>query len=409
MSMAKPPLIIGNNDHNKVPQWGVIARTLDGENTDIGMDLNSINTLVLSGSQGAGKSYTVGTITENFLAPINGVNHLPHPGCALVFHYSQSQKYRPEMTLMGQPNSNAREVANLVTKWGGTPTGVREVVILSPSKLVAARQEEFPNFQVEPLVFHDSEVSVEGYMNLMGDANSDSFEIEVLIDLMEDMRDNLTVDRLREAVKSHPLLEEKQRNFLELKLRRAKKFIGATDRLSRLFKPGRLIIVDLRDEFLSKAQAFRLMLIILSIFQDAKNADGSPFPKILVADEAHEYANDPYLVESFTRMVRLMRHISMTILIASQDPMSVAKPIKDLASMMIMLNMETEEWVTNLAASKLAIKHVPAENFCGLEPGNCWIWSRFATDQRFVERPQKCIVRPRASMHGGFTKSAIKV
>lgn len=403
----KPPLILANNDYNRIPQWGVIARTVE-DPVEVGMDLNALTTAVLTGVQGAGKSYCMGTIIENFLTPIPGVNELQAPGCALVFHYSQSQDYKPELTLMGQPNSNPREVNLLVSEWHGTPTGVPDIVILTPPDLVKMRQDEFPGYQVEPLLFNEAEVDVASYVNLMGDSGSTSFEIEVLLGMMQKHRHALTPQRLMEAVQEDKGLDEKQKYFLRFKLEKATQFISGKNYIGRLFKPGRLIIVDLRDEFLPRSQAFRLMLVLLSVFQRARNPDGSILPRILVADEAHEYANDAFLVESFARMVRLMRHISMTILIASQDPMSVHKTIKDLASLIIMLNMETDEWAADLAASKMAIKRRQLDAYVGIPPGTAWIWSRFATDQRFVHAPQKCIIRPRASMHGGFTKSAIQ-
>jgi hypothetical protein len=77
--------------------------------------------------------------------------------------------------------------------------------------------------------------------------------------------------------------------------------------------------------------------------------------------------------------------------------------------MTIMLNMETEEWVKDMARAKMAIQNVPASMFCGLESGQCWIWSRFATDPTFNKSPQPCVIGPRATMHGGFTKSAVAV
>jgi energy-coupling factor transporter ATP-binding protein EcfA2 len=401
----KPPIILGNSDWNRVPMWGLIARHRE-DGREVALDVNTTSTILMLGSQGAGKSYALGSIMEKFVVPIKGGNQLPKPGCALAFHYSQSQDYKPELTLANQPNTNPKE-QGMLDEWKILPVGIKEVIVITPKNLVDYRQKEYPHLKIVPLALHETEVSVGSYINLFGDAESTSFEMEVLLDLMEELRDNLSPERLINEIQNHKLLEERQKNLLLLKIRKASKYITKQSKIGELFKPGRLIIVDLRDEFLTKAMAFRIMLCILDVFQNAKADDGSIFPKILIADEAHEYANDPFLVENFVRLIRLMRHKSLTILIASQDPPSLDKRMKELASMTIMLNMETEAWVEDMAKAKMAIGKVPSSMFTGLESGQCMIWSRFATEGSFTKAPQPCVIGPRATMHGGFTKTAV--
>ena len=405
-SSSKPPIILCNSDWNSVPQWGLLAQTCDAKAVRVGIDVNTTTCAIATGTQGAGKSYALKSILENYVMPIRGANELVVPGCALVFHQSQSQDYKPELTRMGEPNGNKRELEALA-EWGITPTGAKEIVVLTPPKLVERRRAEFPTLQVEPLLINEQEASVESWLNLLGDASSSSPEIEVLLETMEDLRENLSMGALVERIVNNPLLEDAQKKFLQLKLKKATKFMTTGEGIMRHFRPGRVIIADLRDEFLSQTQAFRLLLVLLDVFQNARMDGGRLFPKILVADEAHEYANDAYLVRNFVRMVRLMRHKALTILIGSQDPMSIHATIKELSSLTIMLNSESDGWVKDMAAAKAPIGRVPTEFFCGLEPGECWIWSRFASHPEFTAKPQRCRIRPGASMHGGFTKVAV--
>ena len=58
-----------------------------------------IPAISLFGVQGFGKSYTLGTIAEMATMPIAGVNVLPEPLAALVFHYHRSESYPPEFSL----------------------------------------------------------------------------------------------------------------------------------------------------------------------------------------------------------------------------------------------------------------------------------------------------------------------
>lgn len=404
---TKPDVILGSQDFNNIPQWGRLAMATEERNRVVGLDLNTTLTSVMTGRQGAGKSYAVGSIVEMYTTQIPGINHLPKPGCAMIFHYSQSQDYKPEWTLMDRANSNPKEMEILQKLWGAEPIGAKEVVVVTPPALVEARKREFPTLQVFPLLLHEKEVGVDGYINLMGSAESTSLEMEVLLDIMEELRADLTPKSLLERISEHKFLTQAQKWVLHLKVRKATKFITDGDPIIRLFKPGRIVVVDLRDEFLYRSMAFRLMLCLLNVFQNAVDADGNKFPKILVADEAHEYATDPFLVEALVRLVRLMRHKALNILIASQDPPSLPAKIIELASLVFGLAMETAEWCRYLGECKTQFKRIDPEFFAELRAGECYVWSRVSTDPTFTTMPQRCQIRPRATMHGGFTKAAV--
>ena len=403
----KPHVIVGNTDFDKAHMWTRLGRTVGGDRQrEVGLDLNATTCGALLGDQGSGKSYNLGNIVEAFTTQIPGANFLPKPGCALVFHYSNSQDYKPEVTLMNRANENPKEI-ELLQKWGITPTGCKDVVVVCPQSQVAARRVEFPHLTIVPLLFHEEEVAVDSYINLMGDAASESFEIEVLMETMEELRDRLTVDNIEKAIAENKYLTEMQKNLLFLKIRKAKKFITTDQRIATVFRPGRVVVVDLRDEFMPKSTAFRLLLCLLNVFQNVTYG-GSIFPKVLVADEAHEYADDAFLCANLVRCVRLMRHKSLTILVASQDPPSLPRKLLELISWSIMLNMGTKKWVEYMADCKAPIGKVDASLFCGLPSGTGWLWGRNCSDPLFQDAPQKIIFRPRATMHGGFTKSAIQ-
>lgn len=62
----------------------------------------------------------------------------------------------------------------------------------------------------------------------------------------------------------------------------AEEYIDDSRKLGSLLRPGRLIIVDLRDEFIDKDDALGLFVIMLNIFAGVKEYQGIRFNKFIV-------------------------------------------------------------------------------------------------------------------------------
>ena len=86
-------VIIGKNGDS--PQFGIIGK-MNSNGRVIGLDLNECNTISLFGVQGAGKSYTIGSITEMVLRQFSKVNLLPAPMASVIFHYSDCRLSEPK-------------------------------------------------------------------------------------------------------------------------------------------------------------------------------------------------------------------------------------------------------------------------------------------------------------------------
>ncbi len=87
----------------------------------------------------------------------------------------------------------------------------------------------------------------------------------------------------------------------------ASEYIDDGQRLTDIIRPGRLIIVDLRDEYLEKDEALGLFVVMLQFFSEATYA-GKAFNKLVVFDEAHKYIESPDLIAGLVEVVREMRH-----------------------------------------------------------------------------------------------------
>src|SRR5207247_8580260 len=92
------------------PQFGILG---EAPGRKVALDLNQTHTISLFGVQGAGKSYTLGSIVEMACMPIPGVNVLPSPLAAVIFHYSPTQDYKPEFTSMVHPNPDPGQIDQL--------------------------------------------------------------------------------------------------------------------------------------------------------------------------------------------------------------------------------------------------------------------------------------------------------
>ena len=307
-------VIIGKNSDS--PQFGILGK-MNSNGRVIGLDLNECNTISLFGVQGAGKSYTIGSITEMVLRQFSKVNLLPAPMASVIFHYSDSMDYAPEFTSMVYPNDEAGQLAKLKAEYGAEPGSIKDVILLAPESQVETRKVEYPDIDVHPIGFDSSELAVRDWMFLLGAMGNDSTYIKELKQIMKACRNDMSLVNIRNGVANSNHMSTLQRSLAEQKLDFAEEYITDGNKLQQYLKPGRLIIVDLRDEFIEKDEALGLFVVMLNIFSSVMKVDGRAFNKFIVFDEAHKYMNDKELVGSITTAIREMRHKGVSIMIAS--------------------------------------------------------------------------------------------
>ena len=114
-------------------------------------------------------------------------------------------------------------------------------------------------------------------------------------------RDNLTLDTIRHGL-ADSRMPDHLKQLAQERLDLAAEYIDDTVRLTSLVRPGRLIIVDLRDEFIEKDEALGLFVVLMQLFADATMA--SRFNKLVVFDEAHKYIESPDLVDGLVERPR---------------------------------------------------------------------------------------------------------
>jgi hypothetical protein len=395
-----PDIYLGSTGPS--PQYGVLG---EHSGRRVALDLNETHTISLFGVQGGGKSYTLGSIIEAASLVAPPVNRLPRPLATIVFHYSPTLDYAPEFTSMIGANTDAEQARVLQERYGAKPAALSDVVMLVPDDQLEQRRSEYPSIEIIPLRFGSGELRFAHWRFLMGAVGNQSTYIRQLGRIMKANRNRLTIDVIRDEI-GKSQLSDTIKQLAQQRLDLAADYIDDAVRVKDLVRPGRMIIVDLRDELIEKDEALGLFVVLMELFAEA-TSDGERFNKLVVFDEAHKYIESPDLVAGLVESVREMRHKGMNILVASQDPPSVPIPLIELSNHVILHKFNSPAWLKHLQKANAALASLTSTKLTALAPGEAYIWSSRATDPAFTRGAVKIQLRPRVTQHGGGTKTAI--
>ena len=337
--------------------------------------------------------------------PVAGVNRLPQPLAGVIFHYSATLDYQPEFTSMAVPNAVEAEVSRLRADYGAAPQALNDLVILTPAAKVEARRAEHPGIEVLPIAFAASELKASHWKFLMGAVGSQSMYIRQLGLIMKKLRGDLTLDALRQGVRDSGL-SDYLKDLALLRLQFAEDYVVDAKRLTDILRPGRLVIVDLRDELIEKDEALGLFVVLLQLFAET-TYEGRRFNKLVVFDEAHKYIDSPDLVAGLVEVVREMRHKGTTIMVASQDPPSVPTSLIELSTHIMLHKFNSPAWLKHIQKANAALDGLTPARLAALGPGEALLWSSRSTDDAFTSGAVKVRCRPRVTHHGGGTKTAV--
>ena len=388
---------------NSSPQYGILGET---SGRKVALDLNQTHTIGLFGVQGAGKSYTLGTIIEMACTAIPNINILPSPLATVVFHYSPTSDYKPEFTSMMSPNSEADQLTVLRDRYNAAPSALKDIVILVPKSKVEERKVEYPAIEVLPITFASSELKAHHWKFLMGAVGSQSMYLrQINLIMRRKPREELTLTDLLQSVENSSLSDH-LKDLARTRLEFASEYIDDNHKLVDVIRPGRLIIVDLRDEYIEKDEALGLFVVMLQIFSEA-TYQAEAFNKLVVFDEAHKYIESPDLIAGLVEVVREMRHKGTSIMVASQDPPSVPTSLIELSSQIILHRFNSPAWLKHIQKANAALNNLNAQQMSQLGPGEAYVWSSKSTDDSFTQGALKIRCRPRVTQHGGNTKTAV--
>jgi hypothetical protein len=399
VAVRAPDVFLGTNQPS--PQYGVLGQ--DNLGRTVALDLNETHTISLFGVQGGGKSYTLGSVIEAATLPAAPVNQLPGPLATIVFHYSPTLDYEPEFTSMIAPNADPSQINDLASRYGGTPNALNDVVILVPADQLSQRRLENPDLTMLPLKFGSDELRAEHWRFLMGAVGNQSTYIRQLQRIMKAHRNDLHLNVIRSGIEDSGL-PDNLKQLAHQRLDLAAEYIDDSASIKDIIRPGRMIIVDLRDEFIEKDEALGLFVVLMQLFADAQR---ERFNKLVVFDEAHKYIDSPDLIDGLVSSVREMRHKGMSVLVASQDPPSVPIKLIELSDVVILHKFNSPAWLRHMQKATVSLADLTPAKMASLSAGEAYVWSSRSTEADFTRGAIRMRLRPRITRHGGGTKTAV--
>ena len=385
-------------------QFGIVG-TLANDERAVAVDFGGTNVISVFGVQGSGKSYTVGTLLEAALVREPSLNRLPRPLGGIVFHYSTDLTYAPEFATMGEPSDDVDAASILAARFGASPRTIEDVVVLVPEDLLADRSREFAGLTVAPLVLGPDELNLNDWRLLMGLEGGEQMYARAMNTLFRRLRNDVSIESLRGAI-ADSNMSQNQKNLAETRIDFVESFVRDGAGVAHHLKPGRLVIVDIRDELIEQDEALAVFMVLLNRFGQISGGTDS-FNKIIVFDEAHKYMSNTRLTNAIVENIRLMRHRGTTVVLASQDPPSVPKEVIELSTILVAHRFTSPKWLEHIRKVNSAFGEAAMQpsQLARLASGEAFVWSVGGAEE--FRRPQRVLMRPRLTRHGGATRRAI--
>jgi hypothetical protein len=234
----------------------------------------------------------------------------------------------------------------------------------------------------------------------------------MLRELVKKHGNGLRFSHLKQAVKGYPF-QKSVRPLVERRVALLEEWVDDDRSLRGYIKPGRLIIVDIRDEWMDGDMAMTLFAMVNSVLclrAGVKLKDGDT-NLLVVFDEAHKFAKSPIIRQQMQTLVRERRHLRASVILACQDPDSLPQEIIPMMNMVGVFHHDSAKWNRVLAEHIRQFAGIKVKLTSRLQRGQMLFWAREwyqeGGEYNFKEAPLVVNVRPRASQHGGKTRTAV--
>ncbi|TFY80819.1 hypothetical protein EWM64_g3199 [Hericium alpestre] len=294
---------------------------------------------------------------ENMFVPnIPATGELVNPLSGLVLHF-------------GETGEAARpcEAAHVgISALPGVGVQVPSVcVYVSPSSIKRMKKLYAPlgrHITVKGLFFAESELDAAAFMSMMAISSSDSAPLymQTVMGILRNLGEDYSYAAFMRTLESKKsTMTPIQQDMLQQRMELLQTFLEprSSTRVapSPRFKKGQITIIDLSDPFIDAPKACALFEIVLRLFQRAKVDTG----KVLVVDEAHKYLSQTRtssgLTNALLTLIRQQRHMSMRVIISTQEPTIIPPVFIDLCSVVILHRFSSSAWWDHLG------KHVSSD------------------------------------------------
>jgi DNA helicase HerA-like ATPase len=390
-----PEIFVGSSSPSS--RWTIIGKMAkSGEG--IALDLDHPKAMGIFGYMGSGKSYLLGTIVEAALEPIPSINELPVPLAVVIFNYRRNALDRFELSSLALPNQKASDVERLAKDYGALPLPVRDIHILClPGELGAARIEEYGRIPASELYFDPATLTVEDWELLMGEPGSGAVFARTIRHALRELRysGEITLESLEDRVTG--MLKGQSRTAAQLRFEFVRRYLSRERGVdfTQLLKPGRAVILDLRQPLFNKNDALRFFLVCSGYVSRVQGQ----FNKLVIFDEAHEYVSDEF-GERIDARIREMRHEGTSYIFATQDVGSIPSAIRRFITNRFVFDLGTRENIEDLLRFAPEFEGYKLQ---GMEIGHCLVQSNQSVRGVFG-RPRLVHIRPRVTQHGGASR-----
>jgi hypothetical protein len=378
-------------------RYAIVGKLASGGDT-VAIDLDHPKTIGIFGYMGSGKSYLLGTLIESALVQIPGINLLPAPLAVVIFNYRRNASDRFELASLAVPNNDPTDVARLAAEYGAQPLAIPDIRVLClPGELRPPRRREYGSLTATELYFAPAALDVEDWELLMGEPGSDAVFARTIRAILGDLRlaGDISLDALDREVTSR--LTAQSRNAAKLRIDFVRRYISSNRGadFADLIRPGRALIVDLRQPLFNKDDALRFFLVCANQISRVQGR----FNKLIVFDEAHEYLSEAF-GERMEARIRLMRHEGTSYVFATQDVASIPTGVSRFLTTRFVFNLGTRENVHDLEQVAPDFRGM---RLLDLRPGQCLLQANSSLNG-FFQRPREILVRPRVTLHGGVSQ-----
>lgn len=378
-------------------RWTMVGK-VHASNDLVALDLDHPKTIGIFGYMGSGKSYLLGNLIESAAQKIPGINSLPFPLAVVVFNYRRNAADRFELSSLATPNANPADLEKLRTDYQAAPDALRDIHVLClPGELRPERRHEYGQLPATELFFDPRTLGAEDWELLMGEPGSEAVFARTIRNTLAEMRTAgpITLNGLEQQTNAR--LSGQSRTAATLRFDFVRRYISEERGcdFAQLLRPGRVLVVDLRQPLFNKDDALRFFLVCANQI----SAVQSEFNKLIVFDEAHEYLS-PSFGERMESRIRLMRHEGTSYVFATQDVGSIPQQVSRFLTTRFVFDLGTRENVEDL---ERVAPDFRGYQVMGIRPGRCFLQST-ASSQNLFSRPREIEVRPRVTQHGGQSR-----
>jgi hypothetical protein len=275
----------------------------------------------------------------------------------------------------------------------------------------ARRDREFSHLNVkrEDLLFNYNELDSSHWRLLVGAVGTPTLLMRVMNNIIrqhEHTGETLTAASIEAGILASRLPQMDKDEVVE-RLAIARNYVHDGRSLKSLMKPGRIIVVDMRDRTLFPEEAFAIMVVALQVLSSAMDGD-RPMQKLCIFDEAHTYMTPEAagLIDVVLDQIRTRRHRALSLGIASQDPITFPQRIIELSDFQMLFGFDSPAWLRRVQEVSTPFGRIEPHVIGGLKIGEALAWSARASEECYTKEPVRIKIRPLVTAPGGSTITA---